>query len=242
MIKIWQDKLAYMKKSSDWFEILNFRNFDWKIENQEQEQKYEIVKIKNNEIKNIWLYMIPFSFGGSIAHSIIGLEMDNGNEICVSREAQFEQWEERSFWWSINKWYRAIVLRWSAMDMLWLRDHIRWEKVIWYKLKTQEKNQKKLIQTLVELTNNTNSKYTKYNIISQNCASGIWKYIYNQFELPRWSWKLLFTSFIPSILLKKWYIYDVAYDVAYDNEIKKTKRIKKQKTWNFIKNILSYTV
>ena len=229
MIKIWQETLPYIKQKNDWFEVLNFRNFDRKMEDQNQIKNYEIANIKYREITNIWLYVIPFTFGGKIAHSIIWIETSDGKEFCVSREAQFEQWEEWTFWNSIRKWYRAIVLRWSAEDMIWLRDNIRkWEKVYGYKLKINDDYKISLVKKLISLTNQTNSNYESYNIVSKNCASGIWKYIYNDFWLPKWSWRLLFTSYLPNLLIKKWYIDWSKYIVKAERaeKAKKAKIIK----------------
>ncbi len=218
-IEIWQEILPDIKLLEDIFVIHNFRNFDRKLESQNQTKKYETKIIKFSQINEMRLYICPFAFFGTIAHAIIWIKLKDWSEICISREAQLQQWKERQILQSLQSWYRAIVLRASFEDMFGLRC-IRKEKIIWYKLNIDLDNMIYITNIFCQTTNEVNNKYTKYNLFDKNCVSGIWNKIYKKYNLSKYTYWLIFTRFLPNILLSKKYIYPNTYQIKFDTKWK----------------------
>lgn len=226
-IRVWQQLLPTIDFTKDGFVIHNFRDFSRTSEDYSQKQNYTTEIIKYDEIKSVWFYVFPFTLRNTIAHTMIWFVKKDETEFCVSREAQFVQWKDRNLRDNLISWYRAIVLRGDIKDFIGLRDNVRWEKWHCYHIKIQSIKIKELLEHLAKLTNETNNKYTNYSLISKNCASGIWSYIYKDFDLPKRNYRLILTSFLPEILLSKSYIYPDHYELAFDTKNNKVKKLLK---------------
>lgn len=225
MIQFGQHKLPSIQMTDEGFVIHNYRNLDRKYNDYRQVENYEDKYIWYESIENCWLYVFPFMFGDNVSHIIVWFETNDGEEICISRESQLEQWKDRSVWNYMTHGYRAVMLWWSVEDMIWLRDIRNELKCNGYKIRSKYRWQLvTLLKYIIDLSNHTNAKITDYKLFSKNCASSIWSHISKDFGMPKWTWRLILTTHIPKLLQNLWYIYHKQYKISYDSKYKKVKK------------------
>lgn len=101
----------------------------------------------------------------------------------------------------VYPWYKIRYIRWTEQDIIRLR-FFRKEKVYRYPLHVNKSIMETLFLAFVKETNKAEKEGEPYNLLSNNCTSGLRSTAKKYLPIPRRHYSLLFNAFLPKFLKK----------------------------------------
>ncbi len=173
-----------------------------------------------NDIRSVDLFIEPFSFVVGPAHSLLSFALADGSHIAVSVEVRRQKHQRSaSFWLSAFRQYGLLYVVADEEDAVYLRSHIRKDKVYLHPLRLTREQSQQLFLNILERINALQEKPELYNLSSNTCATNIQKHLNTVLakKLP-FHWSLLLPVFFPR------YLYDhglIDTDLPFEEHLKR---------------------
>jgi len=216
--EVGQERLAHFVFDGDNFKVENYRNFDWrKDENGEAQltlggclvddelaQKgicYEERNYKISDIETVNVIISHFDDYEGMAHIFISFVMKEGENIVISMETRRELGEDFSPWLGMLRQFEIVYVVGSESDIIGLRTGVRGERVYVYPTIANEDKAQQLFLALAKEINAIYEKPKMYHTLTSNCTNEITKRVeeISTLDFPL-TWKTIFPGFFDEIL------------------------------------------
>ena len=201
MLKPGLTQHCHISHKGDEYTFHNFRDFSRTREDSKQKQNWreEIVQLK--KMVSLDMYISPFMLHDLIGHTAVTFGFSDGRRLCLSVEAELEENEEYNLLKGFLPGYRIRYIRGTEKDIMNLRI-FRHEKVIRYPVHLSKEHITQFFLDLIEETNKAENKTEKYQLLFNNCTSGLRNTARKHFAIKRWHYGLVLNAFLPKFLHK----------------------------------------
>ncbi|UXM94568.1 DUF4105 domain-containing protein [Bartonella sp. HY329] len=180
--------------------VSHIRNFDWQTPEQGIPRWFD-ASFDLTHLKSMNIYL-SYWMGPYIAHTLVGFEFDNGQELIFSSEIRRKKGQEFSAIGGFFKEFELITIAATKEDIIRLRTDIRKEQVYRYPLKTSSAQTQALFLTYIEKANALSKTPRFYNTATANCTTVVFDMArILEPSIPK-DWRILFSGQLPS------YLYD----------------------------------
>jgi len=218
MWEVGQERLAHFVFDGDNFKVENYRNFDWRKDENGKAQLtlngcsvddelakkgicYEERSYKLSDIETVNVIISHFDDYEGMAHIFISFVIKEGENIVMSMETRRELGEDFSPWLGMLRQFEIVYVVGSESDIIGLRTRVRGERVYVYPtIATPEKAQQ-LFLTLAKEINSIYDEPKMYHTLTSNCTNEITKRVeeISTLDFPL-TWKTIFPGFFDEIL------------------------------------------
>jgi len=218
MWEVGQERLAHFVFDGDNFKVENYRNFDWRKDENGKAQLtlngcsvddelakkgicYEERSYKLSDIETVNVIISHFDDYEGMAHIFISFVIKEGENIVMSMETRRELGEDFSPWLGMLRQFEIVYVVGSESDIIGLRTRVRGERVYVYPtIATPEKAQQ-LFLTLAKEINSIYDEPKMYHTLTSNCTNEIIKRVeeISTLDFPL-TWKTIFPGFFDEIL------------------------------------------
>lgn len=180
--------------------VNHIRDFDWQTPEIGKERWID-EDFDLDHLKGMNIYL-SYWMGPYIAHTLVGFEFDNGQELVFSSEIRRKKGQEFSAIGGFFKEFELITIAATPHDIIRLRTDIRKEQVYRYPLKASSGQTQALFLTYIEKANELSKTPRFYNTLTANCTTVIFDMArILEPSIPK-DWRILFSGQLPS------YLYD----------------------------------
>lgn len=184
--------------------LKNIRAFRYREDGTITEHRFDRT-IALGDIRSVDLFIEPFSFIVGPAHSLLSFAFADGSHIVISVEVRRQKKQRlASFWLSALRQYGLLYVVADEEDAVFLRTHIRKDKVYLHPLRLTEEQSRDLFLNMLDRINALRDTPELYNLSSNTCATNIRTHLNAVLpeKLP-FHWSLLFPAFFPRYLFDR---------------------------------------
>ncbi len=181
--------------------LRNIRAFRYREDGTFSERRFDRV-ISLSDIRSVDLFIEPFSRVIGPAHSLLSFAFVDGSHIAISVEVRRKNNQRSSsFWLSAFRQYGLLYVVADEEDAVFLRSHIRKDKVFLHPLRLTPLQSQKLFLSMLNRINTLQRKPELYNLSSNTCSTNIRTHLNTVLERPLpFHWSLLLPAFFPRYL------------------------------------------
>jgi len=196
--------LAYADIDGDLVTVHNIRNFDYRNETDYTPAYYD----KTFDLSRLESVDLAAAYwmGPKIAHTFVSFGFGGGDYLAVSIETRKEVGEAYSTFKGFFGKYELYYVVADERDVIRLRTNYRKdppEQVYLYRVRAAIENGRRLFLEYMRRINSLKEQPEFYNTLTTNCTTTIWKNTrINDDHLP-FSWKLLFSGYVPQYLYEQ---------------------------------------
>jgi hypothetical protein len=151
----------------------NIRAFRYATDGSMKENRFDQT-FPIEDILSVDLFIEPFSAVIGPAHSLLSFSLRDGQHIVISVEVRRkENQRNASFWLSFLRQYGLIYVVADEEDAVFLRSHVRKDKVFLHPLRLTPEESQKLFLDMLGRINALKTKPELYNLSSNTCATNI---------------------------------------------------------------------
>jgi len=200
--EVGQEQLPRIEIENEKIVIENFRNFDWKSE-EDVDKNYETREFNLEKLERTDVFISHFDDFEGLAHIFLSFGFTDGEQIVISMETRREKDEEFSPLLGILRQFEFLYVVGSEEDVVGLRTDLRDERVYLYSsIATPEITQK----LFVEIAKDVNSIYEKpqmYNTLTSNCTNELTQKVEQvaNINFPL-TWKTVLPGYFDEILFE----------------------------------------
>lgn len=194
----WQPDVArepFAEIDGDTVVIQNFRNFDYRTEN-DYEQHWETKTVHLSNLRGLDLFL---DYWGSplICHTFVSFDFGPDGYVCASIETRKKVGQSYA---AIPGFYRQYTLCYvigDERDIVRLRTNYRHEDLYLYRaLKATPEKSRELFLDYMRTAKQFREHPKWYNAVTSNCTSNIRLHVKSIGSAQAWSWELLVNGYI----------------------------------------------
>lgn len=149
------------------------RDFKWRTTRDRDERWEPEVKVKLNELKDVWFMVDHFHSLKGLAHTYLTFEFEDGTCLSFSFETRREQGERYHPWDGLWRAYELYLLVGFERDVTGLRTHARKNKDYMFRAITPPGKDKALLLGLIAKLNQLAEQPEWYHSLLTTCNTSI---------------------------------------------------------------------
>lgn len=164
------EKLSQVSFTGTQFTISNVR--DWRYEN-DQIVSQESISYSNDikKLKQTYFLLEPLGGWNGLAHTFISFEFEDGSNLNFSVEARREKHEQYDFISGVLNQYEIMYMWGTDYDFIARRPVYLNNTLYMYPLEISLEIQQQFLYTVLQETQQLNSKPRFYNTLTSNCTN-----------------------------------------------------------------------
>jgi hypothetical protein len=200
------------------------RDFKWRTTRDRDERWEPEVKVKLNELKDVWFMVDHFHSLKGLAHTYLTFEFEDGTCLSFSFETRREQGERYHPWDGLWRAYELYLLVGFERDVTGLRTHARKNKDYMFRAITPPGKDKALLLGLIAKLNQLAEQPEWYHSLLTTCNTSIVRVV-NQVTPGRipFLWRNFLPGYTPKAayrlkLIEDWGGFEQTLEVARIDE------------------------
>jgi hypothetical protein len=200
------------------------RDFKWRTTRDRDERWEPEVKVKLNELKDVWFMVDHFHSLKGLAHTYLTFEFEDGTCLSFSFETRREKGERYHPWDGLWRAYELYLLVGFERDVTGLRTHARKNKDYMFRAITPPGKDKALLLGLIAKLNQLAEQPEWYHSLLTTCNTSIVRVV-NQVTPGRipFLWRNFLPGYTPKAayrlkLIEDWGGFEQTLEVARIDE------------------------
>ena len=165
-------RLPEISIGEDTLTIRHLRDFRYHPDGRIREARYRQLQLSLDSLQQVWLGISHFADNG-LAHTFLSFEFADGQSLVASVEARMRPGQDYHPLPGILRQYHKIIVLGTEQDIIGLRSYIRGERVLFYPLTLNAKQQQHLLRGMMHDVQAISQQATFYNTLLDNCTTSL---------------------------------------------------------------------
>ena len=168
----WRRTLEVRKLDDGGYELHNVRDFLYRSEN-DFDVRYRTVTVSPERISSIDIAFSHWDNLESIAHSMLGLNFEDGTTVVISLETRLPEGAEQNGLDGLYRRYELAMLAGTPEDLYGLRADHRGETLYVYRLRNDRETLREMTVAVFSRAAELQRKPEFYHSLFLNCSTGL---------------------------------------------------------------------